>query len=738
MIPCLIHQLWKTDTVPLAYRRWQASWQALNPGFSYRLWTDRDIEQLIEADFPAFKRLFHSYRHTICRVDLARYLILKKFGGVYADLDFECLRPLDGLLEGRSLVLGVEPPAHEALDKAVQRGLGRIVCNAWIASTPGHPFWDHLLNDLQSSAAEDDVLDATGPFRLTRSFHTYAGQDVTLVEPEVLYPLTKDDCWTGRAHNPPFFAQATRSAYAVHYWEGTWFRPAASAASSPTPQVLILTPMKDTARHLRRYFELLLALDYPREHLSVGILEGDSRDGTYTQLLAWRDRLAPAFRRFDVFQHHAGLHLDGPRWRREVQLPRRSVLADVRNRLLASALADEAWVLWLDADLSHYPPQLLASLLGAGKDVVVPLCLNEDGGVFDKNTFFFKPDRAAAERPEYLHDGLYQPPSGHGRGYLDEVAPETLVPVDAVGGTALLVRADLHRSGLQFPTQSHRGYIETEGFAALAHDRGVQCWGLPQLRIVHAKDEVGAPTQTPATPAPAPEKISCLMVTRGNPRRVAQSMDAFLRQRHANKELLIVTDALADDMAAIRRLLVAVDPEQVRLVAVSPSGLTLGELRNIAVQEATGDYVCQWDDDDLHHPDRLAFQWLALKAASAHACVLSRWTIWWPKQRRLVYSNIRHWEGSLLCRRDAMPLYPAWRRGEDTHVLDEIKRSGRLAAIDMPQLYLYVVHGANTFDAAHFNAMFEAATERFTDEAYEAQLAEWGRHFAVENYPFDP
>lgn len=734
MIPRLIHQLWKTHQVPPTYQRWQASWKKLNPGFSYKLWTDRDIEQLVEVDFPAYKSLFHSYRHKICQVDLARYLILKKFGGVYADLDFECLRPLDDLLEARQLVLGVEPAAHETLHKAVQEGMTRIVCNAWIASIPEHPFWDHLLKDLLSSAAEEDVLDNTGPFRLTRSCESYARQDVTLIGPEALYPLSKNDCWSGRVHNPLFFARATEAAYAVHYWEGTWFRPASSADASTVPKVLILTPMKNTLRHLRRYFELLLALDYPRERLSVGILEGDSEDGTYDRLMAWRDRLDTAFRRFDVFQHHAGFQLEGPRWRREVQLQRRSVLADVRNRLLTSALADEDWVLWLDADLSHYPPQLLASMLQAGKDVVVPLCLNEHGGVFDKNTFFFKPDRAAAEQAKHLHDGLYQPPSGHGRGYLDEAGDAVLLPVDSVGGTALLVRAELHRSGLLFPSQSYRGYIETEGLAALAHDQGVQCWGLPQLRIVHAQDDDGEPTPASATP----ERISCLMVTRGDPRRVAQAMDSFFRQRHANKELLIVTDAQAGNMAEIRRLLVEQDPAQVRLIPVSQTGLTLGELRNIAVQSATGEFVCQWDDDDLHHPDRLAFQLLALKAASASACVLSRWTIWWPKQCRLVLSNVRHWEGSLLCRRAAMPRYPAWRRGEDTYVVEAIKRTGRLAAIDMPQLYLYVVHGANTFEAAHFDAMFEHATEHFTDGAYDALLATWGQHFAVENYPLDP
>jgi peptide chain release factor subunit 1 len=75
--------------------------------------------------------------------------------------------------------------------------------------------------------------------------------------------------------------------------------------------------------------------------------------------------------------------------------------------------------------------------------------------------------------------------------------------LDAVGGTMLLVRADLHRDGLVFPSflygvaSSHirskhpvwgKGEIETEGLGAMAADMGIQCWGLPDLEIIHADD----------------------------------------------------------------------------------------------------------------------------------------------------------------------------------------------------------------------------------------------------------
>lgn len=252
------------------------------------------------------------------------------------------------------------------------------------------------------------------------------------------------------------------------------------------PRVLVLTPMRNAAPHLGRYMALLEQLDYPMAQLSLGILEGDSDDHTFELLHQQQHRLVQRFRKVTLVQHHHGVRFGVPRWEPGIQRQRRALIAQARNRLLSAALIDEHWVLWLDSDLVDYPPHLLRSLLAAGKDIVVPCCRKPDGRIFDMNTFIFSPDRAHAEDPRHLRDGLYQPPAGAGRRYLSDCSDQTLVKVDGVGGTALLVRAGLHREGLVFPAWPHRGYIETEGLAAIAHDLGLSCWGLPQLDVVHA------------------------------------------------------------------------------------------------------------------------------------------------------------------------------------------------------------------------------------------------------------
>jgi hypothetical protein len=257
----------------------------------------------------------------------------------------------------------------------------------------------------------------------------------------------------------------------------------ASSAAASEPKVLVLTPMKNASAHLGDYVMLLERLDWPRERLSLGILESDSDDGTATALAAMRPRFDARFGRTTLLNRDYGFHLPPgvPRWSAAFQLTRRKILARARNQLLFRALGDEDWVLWIDADLVDYPVDVLRRLLATGFDIVTPHCVTRPGGPsFDLNA--------------WGDGGAVTLAAGRGGG---------AVRLDAVGGTMLLVRADLHRDGLVFPPfpygnenprarASHplwgRGEIETEGFGLMAADMGIQCWGLPDLEIIHADD----------------------------------------------------------------------------------------------------------------------------------------------------------------------------------------------------------------------------------------------------------
>lgn len=202
------------------------------------------------------------------------------------------------------------------------------------------------------------------------------------------------------------------------------------------------------------------------------------------------------------------------------------------------------------------------------------------------------------------------------------------------------------------------------------------------------------------------------MVTGSRVSQAKLAIECFRHQSYPNLELVIVDDSERDELA--EHVADAAD-DRIRMVRIPDEGTPLGELRNIGVEHARGELLCQWDDDDLYDPDRLLWQVAALTAEEATACFLERWLILWTAGPRLAIGTRRVWEGSMLVRREALDRYPPLRRGEDTAVIEGLLQHSKVALLDAPELYLYVVHGRNTFDQRHFDAHWGAATYLFED-----------------------
>ena len=507
MIPRILHQTWKDQQVPEKWHAYQRSWRAHHPDWQYRLWTDADNRALVEAHYSWFLPIYDAYRAEISRVDAARYMIMHRFGGVYADLDMESLAPIDDLLAGEQVVLALEPSDH--VDQSVlDEGLDHIVGNAFLASAPRHPFWLEVLGALVDAQLEPSPLDATGPFMLTRAIERTTQRDgLTVLPAERVSPAGKTDAWAADAEGVDLATRFADRAYMLHHWEGTWWRDGATGRNIqqivdpndrapahvstehlelPPPRVLILTPVRDAVTVLGRFAEKVRSLTYPSDRITLALLEGDSRDGTYVACSALVAELDTELRRAQLFKRDFLFQPVGPRWDPRIQRRRRSAIARARNHLLLHALDDEDWVLWLDVDVYDYPSDIIERLLAARRDVIVPHCVVAPGAeTFDLNTFQYTEEAREVDWSRYVIDGVVTPPKGLARRYLDELRGEQLVRVDCVGGTMLLVRADLHRDGLVFPHYPYALHIETEGLALMAHDMGHDCWAMPDVEIVH-------------------------------------------------------------------------------------------------------------------------------------------------------------------------------------------------------------------------------------------------------------
>ena len=57
--------------------------------------------------------------------------------------------------------------------------------------------------------------------------------------------------------------------------------------------------------------------------------------------------------------------------------------------------------------------------------------------------------------------------------------------LDGIGGVNILVKADVHRTGINFPAYAFENQAETEGFARMAKRAGYQVYGLPNYVVWH-------------------------------------------------------------------------------------------------------------------------------------------------------------------------------------------------------------------------------------------------------------
>lgn len=451
-IPAVLHQIGRDQAISPHLKGFCRSWKIWNPNLKVIYWSDKSLREFIAQQASTFLSLFDGYAKGVCRADLGRYLLLQHYGGIYADLDCQCLRPLNPLLEGRELLIATEPASHQMQKNVIDRGLKKVICPSFMASIPRHPFWNDVLESLKkyspsSIQTTDDVLDATGPFLLSRVVDSWPAYQRHLVPEAWIYPFSKAECWQGLVFDPIFWLERSSDSYVAHYWDGSWFKP-------------------------------------------------------------WR-----------------GWHAFVPS-----QAPVR--------------LQDPSW------------------------PTSIP-------GLVRRNT-----------------------------GDQDE---------------------------------------------------------LPL--------------------------ISCLMVIAGDSPVAILSLECFLEQTYPHRELILV-DASCDDQIA--KSVERFDSDLIRYVPISHHEITCSALKNVALDCALGDYICQWNNDDLHDPLRLEMQWKVMQSTDAQASVLARWMTWWPGQRILIMTSYFDVEQSVLCERSLFPRYLEEHSGAQCSVLDRLNNTVRIAQIDLPRLCIHI------------------------------------------------
>ena len=189
--------------------------------------------------------------------------------------------------------------------------------------------------------------------------------------------------------------------------------------------------------------------------------------------------------------------------------------------------------------------------------------------------------------------------------------------------------------------------------------------------------------------------ISCIMPTSERRQFVPRAIEYFLRQDYPNKELIVVDDgedAVADLMP---------EDERVRYFRLTERR-TVGAKRNFACEQARGQLIAHWDDDDWHAPRRLSYQAQALLRESADACGINTLLFYDAGRGRAwkyAYpSNMKMWlSGSTLCYRRAFwesNRFANINVGEDARFVWN-SRAGRIIVLPDSTFHVGMIHAGN-------------------------------------------
>jgi glycosyltransferase involved in cell wall biosynthesis len=239
--------------------------------------------------------------------------------------------------------------------------------------------------------------------------------------------------------------------------------------------------------------------------------------------------------------------------------------------------------------------------------------------------------------------------------------------------------------------------------------------------------------------------ISCLMITKDRLALAKRSIRCFADQIYPRLELVVVSEGSEWYRGALQRHVEQSGVEHVRFVKAE-AGIPLGALRNMSLEAAEGAIVCQWDDDDCNHPDRIMYQADQLVAQNGRACFLTDHLQLLEKERMLFWidwtmggritDGRQLFPGTVMMYKDDRFRYPETgpyaRHGEDSVLIAQLYRNVAVTSLSgMGHLYLYDFHGRNTFSQEHHYRITSCSAPNDVIQAHADKIREAVRYYPI-------
>ncbi len=216
-IPKIIHQIWiGPNPLPEKFKWMIESWKKFHPNWKYKLWTNEDLKNFNLIN----KTAFDSSKNWGQKSDILRYEILNKLGGVYVDIDFECLKNFDILHDSFEFYCGLLCETDH-------------IANGIIGTIANHPVIRDCIEQIRIlkkfNNNNHDIIDATGPYFFTKkvlNFLLKNDNNKLIVLPSSFFfpfPATlRRDYWKNLIPRQKILNYIKSETFAIHYWANSW------------------------------------------------------------------------------------------------------------------------------------------------------------------------------------------------------------------------------------------------------------------------------------------------------------------------------------------------------------------------------------------------------------------------------------------------------------------------------------------------------------------------------------
>ena len=234
MTPKIIHNIWLQgyENLPNEIKINYLNIKKQNPEWEFMIWDDDMIKKLLKKNTSLYElytnNTYSTFEKESIQTHIARYVIMKEYGGMYFDMDIKCTSSFDNLF------------SHESHDSKNTIYIINSEMNYWnyiyslqktkyssnfMAMDKNHPIWDKVIEKLKHATTKYAIVNA-----LDSSLQQNENADKTNAS-AVAFPIVilekvngsdyqcenKDDiCYKSNAYSSNFFNKAFKYISCFH------------------------------------------------------------------------------------------------------------------------------------------------------------------------------------------------------------------------------------------------------------------------------------------------------------------------------------------------------------------------------------------------------------------------------------------------------------------------------------------------------------------------------------------